>query len=85
MQDLLVCFILFTIIIIIIINHYGSVTQLEVRNGDSCRGSFIVQDCFDSPGFFVFPYEFENCSFRVCEELCWHFDGDCIESVNYFG
>ena len=33
-------------------------------------------------GFFVVPYEVENCSFLVCAELCWSFDGDCIESVD---
>lgn len=40
--------------------HYcGSEVQLEIRQ----------------PGFFVFPYEVENCSFRVCKELCWTFSG----------
>jgi hypothetical protein len=33
--------------------------------------SFIIQDCSSYPGFFVFPYEVENCSFEVCKELCW--------------
>jgi hypothetical protein len=32
------------------------------------------------PRFFVFPYEAENCSFHVYEELCSNFDDDCIES-----
>jgi hypothetical protein len=27
---------------------------------------------------------FEKCSFYVFEELCWNFDGDCIESVDCF-
>ena len=31
---------------------------------------------------FFFSYEVEYCSFEVCEELCWEFDGDCIESVD---
>jgi hypothetical protein len=35
--------------------------------------------------FLFFPYEVESCSFHVCEELCWNFDGDCIESVIAFG
>ena len=35
-------------------------------------------------GFFDFPYEIKNCSFHVCEELCWNFDEDCIESVDCF-
>jgi hypothetical protein len=25
---------------------------------------------------FVFPYDIENFSFHVCEELCWNLDGD---------
>ena len=28
-------------------------------------------------GFF-FPYEVENCSFKVCKKLFWNFDGDFI-------
>ncbi|KAL6039935.1 hypothetical protein STEG23_004352 [Scotinomys teguina] len=28
--------------------------------------------------------EVENCSFEVCEELFWEFDGDCIKSVDNF-
>ncbi|KAL6081428.1 hypothetical protein STEG23_000899 [Scotinomys teguina] len=39
---------------------------------------------FCYPGFFVSPYEVENCSFQVCEELSWDFDGDCIKSVDSF-
>jgi hypothetical protein len=34
-------------------------------------------------GFFVFPYEVEYCSFNVCKELYWNFDGNCIEFVNW--
>ena len=33
---------------------------------------------------FVFLYEIENCSLHVCEELCWNFDGDCIDVVCFF-
>ena len=33
--------------------HYCSVVQLEFRDGDSSRGSFIVQDCFSCPGLFA--------------------------------
>jgi hypothetical protein len=34
--------------------------------------------------FFLFPYEIKNCSFKVCKELCWNFDGNCIECVDCF-
>ncbi|ERE73987.1 hypothetical protein H671_5g13787 [Cricetulus griseus] len=27
------------------------------------------------------PRAVEYCSFKDCEEMCWNFDGDCIESV----
>ena len=33
---------------------------------------------------FIFPYEVDYCSFKVCEELCWDFDGDCIEFIDCF-
>ncbi|KAL6085779.1 hypothetical protein STEG23_010601 [Scotinomys teguina] len=39
---------------------------------------------FGYPGFFVSPYEVENCSFQVYEELCWYFDRDCIKSIDSF-
>ncbi|EGW09540.1 hypothetical protein I79_006140 [Cricetulus griseus] len=54
-------------------------------DGDASRSSFIVQACFGYPGSFVSPCEIENCSFKVCEKMCWDFDGDCIESVLLFG
>ena len=56
--------------------------ELDVRGGDTSGNFFIVQDCIDYPESFVFPYEVENCSFKVCGELCWDFYGDCIESIN---
>jgi len=40
--------------------HYYSIVQLEVRDGDSLRCSFIVENSFHYPGFFVIPNEFEN-------------------------
>ena len=63
------------------LNYCSSIIELEVKDGDASGSSFIVQDCFGYPGFFVFPYEVDYCSFKVCKELCWDFDGDCIESV----
>jgi hypothetical protein len=45
---------------------------------------------FYLPWFFVvvvvvFPYEDENCPFKVCRELCWNFVGDYTESQIAFG
>jgi hypothetical protein len=62
------------------------------QDSDSSKSSFIGLDCFGYPGFLfvclfvcsVFPYEVENCSFKVCKELCWNFDRDCIDSLDCF-
>ena len=65
--------------------HYcSSVVVLDVRYGNAAGSSFIVQDCFGYPGFFVSSYEVDYCSFKVCEKLCWDFDGDCVESIDCF-
>jgi hypothetical protein len=63
--------------------HYCSVVKLEVKSGDSPSSSFIVKNCFCYSGVFAFLDELENCSFHVFEELCWDFDGDCIESIDF--
>jgi hypothetical protein len=64
--------------------YYCSVVWLEIRDGGypqnifSCTGVFWLS-------WVVFLYEvIECCSFKVCKELCWNFDGDCIESVDGF-
>jgi hypothetical protein len=62
-----------------------SVVQLEVRDGDSTSSFIIVLFIvFTILGFFVIPDEFANCSFYLCQELRWNFDGDCTESVDFF-
>jgi hypothetical protein len=43
--------------------HNCSVLQLEVRHGDSTRGSFIVENSFCYPRVFIIPDEFANCPF----------------------
>jgi hypothetical protein len=56
------------------IYHYSSLVQLEVRNHDFSRSSFIVQDWFGYPRFFIFPYEVESLFFKVykkCLEFLW--------------
>ena len=40
---------------------------------------------FCYPGYFVFPYEADYCSFKVCEELCWDINEGCIDSIDCFG
>jgi len=39
---------------------------------------------FHSSGYFIMPYDLENCTFHLCKELSLEFDGDCIESVDCF-
>ena len=41
--------------------HNGSVVQLEVRHGDSTRGSFIVENSFCYPSFFVIADQSADC------------------------
>jgi hypothetical protein len=43
--------------------HNCSVVQLEVRDGDSTRGSFIVENSFCYPIFFIITKEVANCPF----------------------
>ena len=65
--------------------HYCSSTiELDVRDGDASESSFIVQDCFGYPGCLFFQIKVDYFSFKVCEELCWDYDGDCIESIDCF-
>jgi hypothetical protein len=53
-------------------------------HGDLTRGSFIVENNFCNPRFFVVPDEISNCPFYLSEELSSNFDGVCIESVDCF-
>ena len=58
-------------------------SKLAIRHGYSTRGSFIVENSFCYPRFFIILDEFANCPFLLSEELCF-FVGDCIESVDCF-
>jgi len=49
--------------------HYCSVILLEIRDGDSPRSPFIVEDSLKIYWGFVIPNEFANCSFYLYEEL----------------
>ena len=64
--------------------HYCSVSQLEIRNGDTSRSPLIVQGCLGYSGYFVFPYEVESCSSKVCKRLCWNFNWNFIEALDIF-
>jgi hypothetical protein len=75
----------FFFVCLFVFYHNGSVLLFNVRHGDSMRGSFIVENIFCYPKFFIIPDGFANCPFYLSEELSWNFDGDCIESVIAFG
>ena len=65
-------------------SHNCSVEQVVVRNVDTCRYSFIVQDCFGYPDFLaVFHRKFRSALSRSIN-ICWNFGGNCIESVECF-
>jgi hypothetical protein len=66
-----------------VFNHNCSVVQVEVRHGDSIRGSFIVENSFCYPRIIVISDKFA-IAFSNSEELSWNFDRDCIESVDCF-
>ena len=44
----------------------------------------LLRIVFAILGFFVIPYEFADCSFKLYKESSCNFDGDCIESVDCF-
>jgi hypothetical protein len=53
-------FLLFFVCLFVCLFYHCFVVQLEIREGETSRNSFIIQDCFSYPGFFVFPYEAQN-------------------------
>jgi hypothetical protein len=50
--------------------HCCSTIYFEDRDGDSLRGSFIVQNCFGYLVPSIFPYEIENWCFKVYKIFC---------------
>ena len=50
-------------------DYFNSIIVLYARDSDASRSSFIVQDCFGYPEYFIFPYEVEYCFVKVCEEF----------------
>jgi hypothetical protein len=45
----------------------------------------LLRIVFAILGFFVFPYEIENCCFHVFEELYWNFEVDSLNLQIAFG
>jgi hypothetical protein len=45
--------------------HNYSVVQLEIRDSDSTKSSFIVENSLRYPRFFVIPDEFGDCPFGL--------------------
>jgi hypothetical protein len=46
------------VVVVVVVFHNCSVVQLEVRHGVFTRGSFIVDNIFCYPRFFIIPAEF---------------------------
>ena len=44
-------------------NHCCYEVELDIRDGDSARSSYIFENTFHYPGFFVIPDKSANCSF----------------------
>jgi hypothetical protein len=58
------------IVLFVSVYHCCFVVQLEVSDGDfPPEVLLLLRIVLAILGFFVFPYEVENCSFLVCEEL----------------
>jgi len=64
--------------------HYCSVILLELRGNDSPRSSFIVEDSFSYPGFFLFQMNLQIAISIFIKEVSRNFDGYCIECVDCF-
>jgi hypothetical protein len=58
-----------------------SVVHLDIRNMILLEFILFYRIVLVILGLIVFLYEVENCSFKVCKEFCWIFDGNCIESA----
>lgn len=60
---------------------------LEFRSFENCLFILLLVcqlGCFISSYLILSPYEFENWSFHIYEELCRNFGGHCIEPVDLF-
>ena len=57
------CRFFFFVFVFVFYYYNCSVIQVEVRKGGSTRISFIVENSFHYPSFFVIPKEFSICSF----------------------
>lgn len=51
---------------------------------DNSHSPFIIEDGFSFAEFLCF-YTKKILSFQFCEEFCWNFDADFIESVDCLG
>ena len=58
---------------------YCSIIQLEIKDSDSPRRFFILENSFAILIFLLF-----QMNLQLYEDLRWNFDGDCIGSVDCF-
>jgi hypothetical protein len=64
--------------------HYCSVILLEVKNGNSPRSSFIVQENFVILGHLLFQMNLQIVLSNSMKNLSVIFDRDCTESRDCF-
>ena len=65
-------------------SSYSSIVEFEVRDGDACGSSFIVQEYFSYPWFFCFFHMKLSIVLSRSVKKCIDFEGDCVESVHCF-
>ena len=66
-------------------DYSGLVIQFDIRYCDPFHFALLSQNYYRYSGSFMVPYTFLKCLFYICEICHWHFDRDCIESIDCFG
>lgn len=71
--------------------YYSFVVEFEIKYNDTSRNSLLIEECFRVFCLFVsfcffnfFSYEFVEDPVKACKDLCWNYDGNSNESVDYF-
>ena len=75
----LICFHWFSLPIPSCFHYYGFLVEFEVRDGNTSRSSFVVQDCIG----FLLLFSHMKLSI-VLSKSVKNFDGYCIDSVDCF-
>ena len=57
---------------------------IVISVGDISSSSLLLRIVLATVDLLFSQYEVENYPFKVCKELSLNFDGDSVESVDYF-